>query len=255
MSKIIRYWLLDEPVKHQIDTYTVKVIKAWAERWGLFQAESWVVNSIEMLDINTIDVSDVSLSGFANDELLSCLMVKDFKVKLLSEISKQNVKLPKSKLLDSVADKALESMMASFISSDSSTIDVNRVDRSVVDLKNLSNIIKVNVSLDNIELTLLITHYFINLILKDFILERDEFSSKSIKNRSESFSDNVISLEVEYGSVDISIEELSSIGVGDVICLDNSTSSPLQVKDKKGNPLFLGYLGLNESSIALKVTI
>jgi flagellar motor switch protein FliM len=84
-----------------------------------------------------------------------------------------------------------------------------------------------------------------------------ELSNKKLGGLSDkrsSLGHKKVTVKAEYASVNVTVNELSSIKVGDVIRLDKNINQPMSVYNCSGDKLFEGYLGKSDKNLALVLT-
>lgn len=259
MKALVQYWLLTDAVKQQLDAYFIDLLGVWSNHWGIYQTVDWNVASVEMLDLENIDLADsLTLSADGEDFLFS-LNGEKVKQKVVNEFIQKKTGFTDSKLLSNVFVKSMNDLQlrclehCEYVSAEIAFSNTDK--KSVTPFYSKIPVTKIIVSAGDLSMELILSMSVLNAILAKKIQQQPSpaISRGVFEKRLSSISNEVVRLDIDYGSVDISVSELSTISVGDVICLDNATSSPLTVKDKKNNPLFSGYLGVNNNMLALKV--
>jgi hypothetical protein len=76
----------------------------------------------------------------------------------------------------------------------------------------------------------------------------------SLQARLSAIGAGKVRLEVTLGDAELSLAELASIAVGDVIALDSSPRDPLAVRTGDGQPAFHAHLGRNAERKVLQVS-
>lgn len=66
--------------------------------------------------------------------------------------------------------------------------------------------------------------------------------------------DTPVRLPVEIGQAEVSLSNLMSVGIGDVIRLETSVDAPVRVRGPGGEDMFSAYLGKVQDRIAIELT-
>jgi flagellar motor switch protein FliM len=75
-----------------------------------------------------------------------------------------------------------------------------------------------------------------------------------LQPRTAAIGNGTVQLEITLGDAELSLAELASIAVGDVISLDASPRDPISVRTSDGQAAFHAYLGRNTERKVIQVS-
>ena len=254
MSQPVRFLLLSNDIRDQLKKHTCKVLESWTARWELFKNRSWDIKIDSSL--NGIECKSLEVGVKANKQLLFSIGVPRNKHMLASEIAQEKTAtVNNSKLVDSIIADALSELQSDYVGekllAQQVIIKSEECQELLAHVKS-NNITVVTLSTDGFQMIFLLSMSLIGALVEEPVVDHNQ-PPLTTADPSSSYSDELVKLKFAYGSVDVSVEELSTIRIGDVICLDKPISSSMSVSDRHGNHLFSGYLGFKENNLALKV--
>ncbi len=255
MSDTIRFLLLSDAIEQQIKMHTSKVANNWSSQWHLLYDDVWEVDVASLKDSECSNTIELDLCIAHQDKFFLGMSYKECKQSVASMIVHNSDSSLQSKLLDFLFQKCISSFLSDYAFDKFYPNDMHEklhIMNPQATQGVSSELVEVRLRNNDFNLSLYLSMAFIDELVVEEELERSP--EGSFADRIVSVHHEMAEVNVNYGDVDISISELSTISVGDVICLEKKIDSPMSVHDHKGNLLFNGYLGARDGQLALKVS-
>jgi len=256
MSKVTKFILLSSAVKSVIESHVVKCLGEWGDCWELSDgvSERWqVLLSDQYIKFTEQACNIDNLFLLEGSFFVGVDSLKSKKI-IANSISKSSNSLLKGDLFPYLVDQAVNDLqlklVVDFVTANESFNSFSVYEGGINDNEIL---LPIEISRGDLQLYVYLSSTLIERLAKDVVVDNANNNQGGLSDRLSSLSNELLGLNAEYASVNLTVEELASIKVGDVIRLDKSIVDPMPVYNNLNDLLFSGHLGLSGSNLALKV--
>jgi hypothetical protein len=251
-----KFLLLSSTIKNSIAHVFSQRLKVWDEYWGLTVQNDWDI-SVDSRHHTVEEISGKADSYFiVRGSLFMALKKISTNSILASMLAKENKILPGEMLFPYMADEALKDLISRIFShclveEDPLVLDGFDSDK----FAGCFSLTRVIISKAEFSIVLFLSNVAIEKLISSSLQYDKNIKRGGLANRVASIAHKKVSINIEYASVNLTVQELSSIKVGDVVRLDKTINEPMVARNLCGDKIFTGYLGKKNDCLALALTL
>jgi hypothetical protein len=258
------YRLIGDRLKGLLTEKFMVVVEEWGEDW-LPEGASCAIETLIPLSDYCLAEGKVNLHSrvsWVDDNwcgLMKPVYTALFGAMLFTSVEKEKVELSSSILLHEVAKQALLELAQRILSADQSSYDSvpffvadNQLPEGAGDRG--SGALVLGVKVGRLKLRFIVSPLTIERYIKALESPPSHENRKKLVDLTSAISDQRVSAKVVLGSAELTLGELSSIRIGDVITLDKSINQPALLRVGISGNGCEGFIGTFGESLAFRVS-
>lgn len=257
------YRLIGERLQRSLSEQFKPIIKGWVEEW-LPDETTYSIDKLTPLfdycrEVGTVDV--YSLVSWVDDNwcgLLKPVETTLFGATLLSAKEEQIAEFPTSILLHGIAQQALLDLAQRMLSKNQPSYDnvpFFITDNQLPDSAEIcgSGAIVIRIKVGTLTLDYIVSPLTVERYIEDLEPPPQE-KRKQLVELSSALGNQMVSAKVLLGSAELSLGELATIRIGDVVTLDKCVDQPASMRFGVNTDTCEGFIGIKGGSLAFRIS-
>lgn len=253
MNNVFHFLLVDSTLRSKLNSYCSDKISAWAESWGLDSSSTTWNLSIDQEYNHPLKTSKkIEKAILLENNFIIGVNIKSTSQDTLKNLINYTGHPEKSRLLqhlkDSFTNTLVEALTHDFFIGE----PANSYRSDFTTKESQPCYLKISAKCPLLMLDIFLSGYLVDNIVSTYISEKKSVTN-TLSPLDSCLSKEKVSFSVEYGKTSLTLNELLSVKVGDVVRLNKGVNDPMTAHSTSGKTLFLCNLGINDGRFSVKV--